>query len=136
MIRAAACVYDERTNERMNDWKKCVVVVPVCGASGGVTVYKSGKPYVRLEFFLTCTMIGFKYDILCDCYCIGDTTRAYVSCRRRLLCATRIDRLYRDDEYDVYDDVYDDACDDDDDGGCREHRGNRTHHFDDAKSAQ
>ena len=56
--------------------------------------------------------------------------------RRRLLCATRIDRLYRDDEYDVYDDVYDDACDDDDDGGCREHRGNRTHHFDDAKSAR
>ena len=54
-----------------------------------------------------------------------------------LLCATRIDRSYRDDVYDVYD-VYDDACDDDDgDGGCREHRGNhRTHHFDDAKSAQ
>jgi hypothetical protein len=62
-------------------------------------------------------------------------TRHARTCRRLLLlCATRIDRLYRDDEYDVYD-VYDDACDDDDDGGCREHRGNRTHHFD-AKSAQ
>ena len=88
-------------------------------------------------------MIGFKYDILCDGLLqrrlnwIGDTTRAYVSCRLLLLCATRIDRSYRDDEYDVYDDVYDDACgDDDDDGGCREHRGNRTHHFDDAKSAR
>ena len=49
-----------------------------------------------------------------------------------LLCATRIDRLYRDDVYDVYDDARDVY----DDGGCREHRGNRTHHFDDAKSAQ